>query len=474
MARPVQLTLLVLIALALLLAVWLVAEEGPGTAPCAGAIESGPTDHPSQPNDEAKLPVAGSGIREESSDSSYGSAPPASGADEVTAETAAPQSEPSSANGHIITVRIVDPFSRDVIPEKLLLQLLRKGDAAPVWRIRLGSAERRAGGPYLIQSPQEHLNTPDMSLEIYIYTKEFGPTRLTVSFPTDEVLVQLQEPAYLILDVPNAAGYADQRVGWKLVGEMGTFYVDRDSPSTDEESGGGVYLSPFRSALVPPGAYSLEIVRVFSVKSPTSRAPGGWDDLVLKRYPLELKAGRNDFTLQYPALHQVTVQSAVELSGELQLISPDDGVLLTTVVKEEVLTFPYVPEGDWILCDWLGRQRVSVNGDGQVAFEPLDADCLIVGEIGLEHPLAQAGFQAGDRVTMQDDQDLASFRGLKREVSGSQTLSRWTVERGSHKLEITFNQHEAEESVKRLKLPWPLEPGRREGWPPELVLPTKQ
>lgn len=377
-------------------------------------------------------------------------------------------------NGHNMRVRIVDPFNRDVVPEKIHLQLMRKDESTPVWRMRLGSAERRAGGPYLIQSPPEHLDSPDLSLEIYVYAKEYGPTRLVVAFPTDEVLVQLQEPAYLILDVPNAAGYGDERVGWKLVGELGTFYIDRDSPSTDEEGGGGVYLSPFRSALVPPGAYSLEIVRVFSVKSPTSRAPGGWDDLVLKRYQLELKAGRNDFTLQYPALYQVTVQSAVELSGELQLVSPDDGVLLTTVVKDDVLTFPYVPAGDWILCDSLGRQRVSVNGDGQVTFEPLDADCLIVGEIGLEHPLAQAGFQTGDVVTALDDHDLTGFRTIKREVSRSQPLSRWSIVRGGQRLEITINQHEVERAVGRLNLPWPLKPGRREGWPPELILPTKQ
>lgn len=378
---------------------------------------------------------------------------------------------PAGPEGPSIRVRVYDPFSRAVLPEKLKAVVRQTASGERVWYGKLRSRDMTDPEAIEISYPKELLGNEGVHLEVYVAVIDYAPTRVVVPFPTNDVEVRLATPAFLILDVPNADGYRDSRVTWWLRNEWDRFSTDRDSPVREHEGGGGVYLSPYRSELVTPGHYTLEIARMQSRRGGDMPDLNGWGVLVLERYEMDLKPGRNDFSVRLPDLFKVTVKVGIRKSGELRLYSRDRNVELPATDTEDGREFKYVPPGDWVLYDYLGRQAVHVDGDTEVDFEPTDADCFKITDAEPGHPMAEAGFQPGDLVIETYGLDLAGMRNGEGKRPEDPSSVTWTALRGGERVSITFNERATMKAVEKQNLPPPYVPWRRDGWPEELRLP---
>ena len=378
---------------------------------------------------------------------------------------------PAEPKGPSIRVHVYDPYSRSVIPTRLKAVLRQTATDRIVWKESLSNHDLQDSETIEIPYPEELLKYEGVHLEVYVSVDDYAPTRLVVPFPTSDVEVRLATPAFLILDVPNADGYPDIKVGWVLRNDWNRYSIAEDSPTRELRDGVGVYLSPFRSELVAPGHYTLEILRWQSRRGGPMPGPGGWGVLVLDRYEMELKPGRNDFSVRYPELFKLTVHVGIRKSGELRLYSRDRNVELPATDTEDGPEFKYVPPGDWVLCDYLGRQSVHVDGNTEVDFEPTDADCFKITDAGPDHPMAEAGFQTGDLVIEMYGLDLAGMRDWKGNRPEDLSNVTWAVLRGGERVSITFNERATMKAVRKQNLPPPYVPWRRDGWPEDLRLP---
>ncbi|MBZ0136371.1 MAG: hypothetical protein K8I27_08360 [Planctomycetes bacterium] len=367
-----------------------------------------------------------------------------------------------------LRVTVLDPAGEPVRPVLIAVEVKPGLNGKRGWHKKFRERDLVGSGPFDLSIPGELRISESATMAVYALVEGYAFEKLDLPVTATEVEVRLVEPAYLILEVPNADGNSDRRVFWKLVGELGEFWRADDSPSSESPGGGGRYTSPFRSALVRPGMYTLEIIRTASVRGGANPGPGGWGDLVLDTYELELKAGRNDFSVNYPVLHKLTIAAGGAQPGELRLVSPK-GIVLPVVEREDETCFPYVPAGDWILYDRIGRQRVTVDFDMTVEFLPLDADCYRICELPEDCSMAQAGFCSGDLLVAVNGVEITDMRnphwytGLDYQT--------WTVHRDGARKDVSFTYRDVLKSLPDELKPKLTQPWRRDGWPEELRIP---
>ena len=457
----------------LLVAFVLLAMGWYAAGPEAPAIDSTSSDsqphtalidpQPEQPSDNRPSPSAGNveTLPEEPGET-------AKALEEKAVEPGADAQPEVLGYGSSLRVTVLDPAGEPVRPVLISVEVKPGLKGKWRWVEKFREDDLVGEGPFDLPIPRELKANKNAAMTVYVVVEGYAFEKVGAPGSATEVEVRLVEPAYLILDVPNANDYRDLRVFWKLVGELGEFFRAEDSPTRALPGGGGVYTSPFRSALVPPGNYTLEIIRTSSVRGGASLAPGGWGDLVLDRFELELKPGRNDFSAKYPVLHRLTVTTNGPQPRELRLVS-SKGVELPLEEREEENCFPFVPAGEWVLCDEFGRQQVSVDYEKTVEFAPLEADCIQIAELPDDCSMAQAGFRSGDLVVAVNGveiTDMRSFRGPRQDE-----LQTWTVLRDGTRQDVSFNYREVLKRLPDELKPDLTRPWRREGWPEELRIP---
>lgn len=375
-----------------------------------------------------------------------------------------PPVEPAVIEGSL-RVTVLDPAGEPVRPLGITVEVKPGPKGKSRWREKFRDRDLAPEGPFDLPIPAEVRGIEGAVMAVHVAVEGYAFERVEVPASVTEVEVRLVEPAYLILEVPNADSYPDTRVFWKLVGELGEFWRADDSPTRKLPDGGGVFISPFKSALVRPGKYTLEIIRTGSVRGGANRWPGGWGDLVLERHELELKPGRNDYSVNYPVLHKLEVTANGAQPGDLRLVS-SKGIELPVVERDGEKVFPYVPAGDWVLYDRIGRQRVTVDSDKTVEFLPTDADCLLIRDLPEDCSMYEAGFRGGDLVVAVNGVELTDFRnphwyrGLDYQT--------WTVLRNGARQDVSFTYRDVLRTLPDELKPDLTRPWRREGWPEEL------
>ncbi|MEO0481808.1 MAG: carboxypeptidase-like regulatory domain-containing protein [Planctomycetota bacterium] len=241
------------------------------------------------------------------------------------------------------------------------------------------------------------------SVFLEISHPDYGEQRVSLVEGQREVEVRFQEPAELLIQVPDAIGSPlssklrinlRQREGQSVLGGIRTSY--RDGPQLDEKGN-------HRLSGLVPADYELSV----------SLLVGSWRQVELSKHQLTLRPGEQSFVVGLPALHPVAVQIPGADEGTqatLRQTRREQGVVSSVHLEGSVgadgrVVFPYVLEGTYQLRHRGSNasMEISVPTAGEVVFRAEGPDTLRVAIADESGTMFQSGLRSSDIVLRVND-----------------------------------------------------------------------